>query len=319
MESVLTPLNADSFSTTSTAATLAANYKNLFLLGTAAVKGTGNALNNTITGNSGVNVLTGGGGTDSMDGGNGSDIYLITNSNEHPAAEIADTGTTGNNDELRFASVTANQTLTVFAADTGLERVTIGTGTTPTVATGATTALNINAALAPNALTIIGNSGANALTGTAFNDTITGNAGDDSLMGGGGNDLLSGGAGNDILTGGAGADIFRVNTVLNATTNVDNITDFEPTAIATTTDRIQLENSGTGLFNALTRTGTLAATAFVNGPGTTFTTATQRILYQSTTGNLFYDSDGSGAATSILFATLNPNLNTLNNTHFQVI
>jgi Ca2+-binding RTX toxin-like protein len=138
-------------------------------------------------------------------------------------------------------------------------------------------------------------------------------------MGGGGNDLLSGGAGNDILTGGAGADIFRVNTVLNATTNVDNITDFEPTAIATTTDRIQLENSGTGLFNALTSKGTLAATAFLNGPGTTFTTATQRILYQSTTGNLFYDSDGNGAAAPILFATLNPNLTTLNNTHFQVI
>jgi len=318
MASVPAPLNADSFSTASGAATLAANYTNLILTGIAAVNGTGNALNNTITGNSSPNGLTGGGGTDSMDGGNGSDIYLITNSNDHPAAEITDTGTTGS-DELRFASVTANQTLTVFAGDTGLERVTIGTGTTPTVTTGATTALNINAALAPNALTITGNSGANALTGTAFNDTITGNAGDDSLMGGGGNDLLNGGAGNDILTGGAGADLFRVNTVLNATTNVDNITDFEPTAIATTTDRIQLENSGTGLFNALTRTGTLAATAFVNSPNTTFTTAIQRILYQSTTGNLFYDSDGNGAATSILFATLNPNLTTLNNTHFQVI
>ena len=32
----------------------------------------------------------------------------------------------------------------------------------------------------------------------------------------------------------------------------------------------------------------------------------------------FYDPDGNGAAASILFATLSPNLTTLNNTHFVV-
>ena len=59
MASVPAPLNADSFSTASTVATLAANYTNLFLLGTASAKGTGNALNNTITGNRAANVITG--------------------------------------------------------------------------------------------------------------------------------------------------------------------------------------------------------------------------------------------------------------------
>src|SRR5205085_10481482 len=40
-----------------TIAALAANVENLVLTGTAAINGTGNALNNTITGNAGNNVL----------------------------------------------------------------------------------------------------------------------------------------------------------------------------------------------------------------------------------------------------------------------
>jgi Ca2+-binding RTX toxin-like protein len=289
---------------------------------------TGTAFADTLIGNAGNDILNGGGGNDSMDGGAGSDIYLITNSSEHTAAEVQDTGTTiGNIDELRFSSLAANDTLIVFAVDTGLERVTIGTGTVAAAVTTGTTALNINAAAASNGLTITGNNGNNILTGTAFadtlignggNDTLIGNAGDDILDGGAGNDTMNGGVGNDTLTGGLGADIFRFATALNAATNVDQITDFTPTAVATTTDRIQLENTGAGLFNALP-VGTLALNAFFSSTGTAFTGAAQRILYQTTTGNLFYDADGSGtASTSILFATLSPNLTTLNNTHFVV-
>jgi Ca2+-binding RTX toxin-like protein len=186
--------------------------------------------------------------------------------------------------------------------------VVIGTGTAATATTSATTALSINAAAAVNALTITGNNGVNTLTGTAFADTITGN---------GGNDTLNGGLGNDNLTGGVGADIFRFASVLNSTTNVDRITDFTPTGVATTTDRIQLENTGAGLFNALP-VGTLALNAFFSSTGITFTGTAQRILYQTTTGNLFYDADGSGSASaSILFATLNTGL-AINNTHFVV-
>ncbi|MEI6029803.1 MAG: cadherin-like domain-containing protein [Synechococcaceae cyanobacterium ELA739] len=266
----------------------------------------GNAGNDTITALAGDDLLNGGAGNDSMNGGNGSDLYLIVSIADHAVAEIADNGITGS-DELRFASITANQTLNVFAADTGLERVSIGTGTAATALTAATTALNINAAAALNGLTITGNDGANALTGTAFADTIIGN---------GGNDTLNGGLGNDTLSGGAGADIFRFDSVLNANTNVDRITDFTPTTVATTTDRIQLENTGVGLFTAITATGTLAATAFINGAA--FTTAAQRIRYESTTGNLFYDADGSGIAqASTLFATLNSGL-AMTNTQFVV-
>ena len=134
----------------------------------------------------------------------------------------------------------------------------------------------------------------------------------DSITGTSGVDLISGGLGNDSLTGGFGADVFRFDSALNTMNNVDTIIDFT----ISQSDSIQLENTGTGLFTAITNTGILASTAFL--VGTSFTSTTQRIRYGSGTGNLFYDSDGSGAAASILFATLSPAL-ALTSNQFVVI
>ena len=53
--------------------TLTANVENLNLTGTAALNGTGNALNNIITGNAGANVLNGGAGNDRLVAGAGND------------------------------------------------------------------------------------------------------------------------------------------------------------------------------------------------------------------------------------------------------
>jgi Ca2+-binding RTX toxin-like protein len=234
----------------------------------------------TITGNAGANALTGTGFVDTIDGGNGADLYLVTSSVQHSAAEINDTGSSGS-DELRFASTTAGQTLTVFASDLGLESVTIGTGVAAAAVKTGTTALSINAAAAPNGLSLSGNAGINTLTGTGFDDVI------------------NGGAGNDTLIGGAGIDSFRFDSSLNAVTNVDRITDFS----ITQNDGIQLENA---VFTALAVTGPLAATAFVIGLAAT--TADHRILYNSGTGFLSYDPDGNGLLAATQFATLTAGL-----------
>ncbi|WP_457767705.1 calcium-binding protein [Cyanobium sp. ULC084] len=142
------------------------------------------------------------------------------------------------------------------------------------------------------------------LNGGLSDDKVFGGSGDDSLLGEdgadrltgqSGDDDLDGGTGNDILTGGIGVDTFRFSSQLNATTNLDNITDF---SIAQG-DKIELENA---VFTALATPGALAASAF--GLGATATTAAQRILYNSATGLLAYDANGNGAGAAIGFAQL---------------
>jgi Ca2+-binding RTX toxin-like protein len=151
--------------------TLTDNVEKLTLTGTAAINGTGNSLDNTITGNSGANILDGGTGSDTLKGGNGNDTYIIEN-----AGDIVDElGTNGT--DLVQSSV-ANYTLT-----TNVENLTL-MGISDINGTG-------NSA----ANTITGNSGANILDGgVGGNDALTGGAGIDTFVlrkVGGGVDTIS--------------------------------------------------------------------------------------------------------------------------------
>ena len=56
--------------------TLGSNVENLTLLGTSAVKGTGNTLDNVLAGNGAANTLKGGAGNDSQDGSAGDDTLI---------------------------------------------------------------------------------------------------------------------------------------------------------------------------------------------------------------------------------------------------
>jgi len=56
--------------------TLGNFIENLLLTGTAAINGTGNGLDNTLTGNSANNVLSGGAGNDVLNGGAGNDVLI---------------------------------------------------------------------------------------------------------------------------------------------------------------------------------------------------------------------------------------------------
>jgi Ca2+-binding RTX toxin-like protein len=62
--------------------TLGANVESLVLLGSGAINGIGNALNNSITGNGAANTLNGGTGADTLEGGLGDDTYIVDNSGD---------------------------------------------------------------------------------------------------------------------------------------------------------------------------------------------------------------------------------------------
>ena len=90
--------------------------------------------------------------------------------------------------------------------------------------------------------------------------------------------------------------------------NIDLVADFQ-----TGVDRILLEDS---VFTGLS-SGPLAAGAFRTG--TAAQDADDRIIYDSTTGQLFYDADGVGGAAAVQFAQLSTGLTSLGASDFLVI
>jgi serralysin len=136
------------------------------------------------------------------------------------------------------------------------------------------------------------------LTGNNFANAVTGNAG---------SNVINGGTGNDTLRGNAGNDFFLFNTALSAAANVDTVADF-----VVVNDTIRLENA---IFVGLAA-GTLNADAFHIGAAAA--DAEDRIIYNSATGALSFDSNGNAAGGLAKFAQLTAGL-LLTNADFAVI
>jgi hypothetical protein len=122
--------------------------------------------------------------------------------------------------------------------------------------------------------------GDDRLDGRSGNDVLMGEQGDDLLLGGNGSDLLGGGSGNDTLSGGAGSDLLTGDSgadrfVFDAPGSADRITDFQPGIDELVFDPARYAGAGAGSF-----------------------------VYDRSTGNLYYDADGSGAGAAQLVATL---------------
>jgi Ca2+-binding RTX toxin-like protein len=145
---------------------------------------------------------------------------------------------------------------------------------------------------------VIGDGFNDALTGSAGADSLNGGAGNDFLSGGGGNDTLEGGVGQDSLNGGAGLDSFVFRQAPPAG-GVDFITDF-----TSGSDRLLFDNAA---FTALGADGAFTAGdgRFLAGPGrSSAADANDRLMYDTTSGTLWYDADGSGVGSSQQIATL---------------
>ncbi|WP_459990409.1 calcium-binding protein [Methylosoma difficile] len=290
--------------------------------------------NDSLSGGAGNDNLVGGAGADSMNGGEGDDVFMVDNTSD-TVKEAADEGfdivrssvsftikayveqlellgsgningtgsalsdliigNDGNNvlngggdvDELRGGLgddtyvVNKSQDLVVENANEGNDSIQ-----------------SVVSYVLPqnvDSLTLTGNLTING-TGNALNNTLVGNAAANILNGGTGADVLIGGLGNDRLLGGAGADIFRFDAML--ADNVDTLSDF-----SVTDDIIELDNA---VFSKLTTLGALSSGRFVNAPSAA--DANDYIVYNSSSGALYYDADGNGVQAAVQIAQMGTGL-----------
>ncbi len=256
--------------------TLSANLENLTLTGTGAINGTGNALNNVITGNSASNVLSGLAGNDTLNGGSGNDTLSGGDGNDTL------NGGTGSDNMNGGAG---NDLYIVDSAGDVAAEVASGIDTVQSSVTHTLSANMEN-------LTLTGAAAING-TGNANANVITGNGADNVLSGLAGNDRFITGGGNDALIGGDGNDTFQFDTPLVAD-NFVTIVDF-----TVGSDNVALSTS---IFTQAGPVGALAASAFFLGAAAG--DASDRIGYDSATGNLLYDADGNGAQAAVAFGSV---------------
>jgi uncharacterized delta-60 repeat protein len=241
------------------------------------------------TGTANADVLLGSAGNDMLLGAAGNDVLV---------GDLGDDLLDGGSGIDTLVGGAGNDTYIVDnAADIVAE---LNKGGTDTVDASVSVTLTLNV----ENLVLTGTAALNG-TGNGSNNDLLGNAAANVLSGGAGNDTINGGAGNDNLTGGTGKDTFIFNSPLTA--NADTITDFK-----VVDDTIQLENA---VFTQLTATGVLNAANLKISTGAS--DANDFIVYNPSTGALFYDADGSGAGAAVQIATVGVNL-AMTNADFMV-
>ena len=290
---------------------------------------TGDSLSNTLLGSGGSDLLKGAAGNDTLDGGTGIDTADYSDKSNAVAVTLNGatdaTVTVGgvNEDTIRNIenvrggsgadSLTGDGLANLFRGGLGADTLDGGAGGDTADYSDKSAAVVVKLNAATNATVTVGGVARTTsdltvggvaedtirnienVTGGSGADTLTGDGKANQLRGNGAADTLNGKSSNDILTGGAGGDTFVFDTALNATNNVDHITDFA------TEDTIQLDDV---VFTGIAP-GTLAADAFHSAAGATEASDTDdRIVYDTTTGELYYDADGLGGVAAVKFAVL---------------
>ncbi len=285
--------------------------------------------NDIIEGKGGDDFIDGGSGVDAMFGGTGNDVYLVDNVND-AAVETTGQGSDGIYTTVSYAlaagadietlstldwngtaaiNLTGNAIANYLIGNAGANQLNGGGGNDLLVGKAGNDVYIVDSALdgvfenagegsdaaySSASYTLTAGSEVETLSTLDWNGTaalnLTGNELANYLIGNAGANMLNGGGGNDALVGRGGADTFAFTTALGAT-NVDHIGD-----MASATDKIALDHNvfvGLGL-------GALNANAF--RVGTSAQDADDRIVYNSATGELFFDADGNGAGAAVRFA-----------------
>lgn len=128
-------------------------------------------------------------------------------------------------------------------------------------------------------------------------DSLSGLDGRDTLNGGSYRDTLAGGRDSDLLIGGSDAEDAFVFAGPGTLQSFDTITDFQVNF-----DEVWLSAV---IFRKMGPLGALNAERFALGSATE---ADDRIIYDPTTGALFYDADGKKAGLAVQFALLDTDL-----------
>jgi len=299
--------------------------------GTTASTLTGNELNNIIFGNNGINTLNGGAGADILTGFAGNDSYVVDNLGDIIIEEI-DSGSdsiltsidwqlTGGLSVERLATANAQGTTPLslignelantiegnagnnfLDGGAGADTASGGAGNDTYVVDSAADVVNeaggsdYDIVYSTVDYTLAANQAVEALAARDVSATtalaLTGNNLGNTIAGNNGANVLDGKGGSDTLIGFGGADTFAFTTALGVN-NVDWIFGFNAAD-----DTIALDDA---IFTGLT-VGPLAAGAFVIG--TAAADGDDRIIYNQTTGDLFFDADGSGSGAAVLFAHL---------------
>jgi Ca2+-binding RTX toxin-like protein len=254
---------------------LAADIENLTLQAGGALYGYGNDLDNIITGNSSANFLTGKGGADKLIGNEGNDIL--------DGGSGQDTLEGGAGDDNYNIDLTASGEM----EDKVVEKINAGTDTIELLGTSSN-----SKAFTLTLQTNVENINIKATGNSLLN--LQGNDLSNVLIGNNANNVINGGTGNDTLTGGAGKDFFDFSSFRAQKPSIDTITDFDSQQ-----DSIRLSLSA---FTALSQVGALNSDFFV--AGTAAKDANDFILYDSSTGKVFYDADGNGSGKPVEFITL---------------
>jgi Ca2+-binding RTX toxin-like protein len=278
---------------TSITYTLGNNLENLILTGSKAINGSGNTLANRITGNSGNNTLDGKSGNDTLDGGLGKDTLIGGAGNDIYIIKDADIVK-----ELDVSSFDTIKASIAYTLTSNIERLELtgnsainGTGNSLDNGIQGNTAANILKGVGGND-DIRGASGNDKLYGGDGTDWLFGEAGNDTVYGDAGDDYLHCGPGSDTLHGGVGKDIFIFSDDI---TGVDTLADY-----STANDVIELSRWEFPKLAA----GTLKAANFAANISGMALDSNDYILYETSTGKLYYDADGNSAGAKVLFAII---------------